>query len=536
MILSASKKVKNQYSKLVIIIIPLSLSAFTHLWNLDGFPSIYRDEDHYLRKTMHVLRGLGPQEGPKELLSYPLTPYAHPYFGQFFLAGILGIIGYPDSLHTTTDVSSIKEIFIIPRMLMGILAIFDTFLIFKIAERRYNTTVGLIASVLFAVMPLTWIMRRIWLEPIQLPFLLGSILLALYAADLNLNQKRKIITIALISGTFLGLAIFTKIPVMAMIPLVGFILYSKTRNFKILGLWLAPVLLIPLIWPLYALSQGEFNEWVSSVLWQAERQNSGLFTAIGKLFDIDPVLVVLSFVGFVYAIVRRRDLFLILWFVPFLAINFLSGYTFYWHLIPIFPAFCISFAILIADITKIFRSNTIKKLLPYTVLSILAIFGLVVTTMLIGLNLTSFHYEVISVLGNEIQKANKVKNPDSFHDNGINEIQKVTVLGNNYFLWFPKYIFDINGTNDYKNYYHYGDIKTKKVILLVGANFIDEMTRYNDTNANVGGVGELLFNSNLITTVVENQSAIPRPNTYPFSSLVDLDPWAPSKFDIRSNY
>ena len=156
--------------------------------------------------------------------------------------------------------------------------------------------------------------------------------------------------------------------------------------------------------------------------------------------------------------------------------------------------------------------------------------------MLIGLNLTSFHYEVISVLGNEIQKANKVKNPDSLHNNGSNEIQKVTVLGNNYFLWFPKYIFDINGTNDYKNYYHYGDIKTKKVILLVGANFIDEMTRYNDTNANVGGVGELLFNSSLITTVIENQTAIPHANTYPFSSLVDLDPWAPSKIDIRGNY
>jgi len=156
--------------------------------------------------------------------------------------------------------------------------------------------------------------------------------------------------------------------------------------------------------------------------------------------------------------------------------------------------------------------------------------------MLIGLNLTSFHYEVISVLGNEIQKANKGKNMDSFHDNGFNKIQKVTVLGNNYFLWFPKYIFDINGTNDYKNYYHYGDIKTKKIILLMGPHFIDEMTRYNDTNAHVGGVGELLFNSNLITTVVENQSAIPCANAYPFSSLVDLDPWAPSKFDIRSNY
>lgn len=58
---------------------------------------------------MHVLRGLGPQEGPIELLSYPLTPYTHPYFGQLFLAGILGMIGYPDSLHPTADISSITQ-------------------------------------------------------------------------------------------------------------------------------------------------------------------------------------------------------------------------------------------------------------------------------------------------------------------------------------------------------------------------------------------------------------------------------------------
>ena len=56
-------------SRLLIILIPIVLSAFTHLWNLEGFPGIYRDEDHYLRKTMHVLRGLGPQEGPSELIS-----------------------------------------------------------------------------------------------------------------------------------------------------------------------------------------------------------------------------------------------------------------------------------------------------------------------------------------------------------------------------------------------------------------------------------------------------------------------------------
>jgi len=141
-----------------------------------------------------------------------------------------------------------------------------------------------------------------------------------------------------------------------------------------------------------------------------------------------------------------------------------------------------------------------------------------------------------SVVGNEIQKANKIKNDDGYYNSEDNKINRVTLLDNNYFLCFPKYILEKNGSNEYKNYYHYGDINAREIILLVGANFIDEMTRYNDTNANVGGIRVLLFNSNLPTIVVESQSAIPHQDTYPFGSLVDLDPWAPSKFDIHTNY
>ena len=45
---------------------------------------------------------------------------------------------------------------------MGLLAILDTFLLFKITERRYGIAVALIASVLFAVMPMTWVLRRVY--------------------------------------------------------------------------------------------------------------------------------------------------------------------------------------------------------------------------------------------------------------------------------------------------------------------------------------------------------------------------------------
>ena len=156
--------------------------------------------------------------------------------------------------------------------------------------------------------------------------------------------------------------------------------------------------------------------------------------------------------------------------------------------------------------------------------------------MLISLDLTSFHYEVISVLGNEIQKANKIKNDDGHYNNENNRINRVTVLGNNYFLWFPKYILDNNGTNEYKNYYHYGDIKTTKIILAVGDDFIDEMTRYNKTSINIDELSVLVYGSNFTSRVEENQSGVPHRNNYPFSSLIDLDPIATTSVEIRTNY
>ncbi|HEX5977704.1 MAG TPA: hypothetical protein VFY68_10525, partial [Nitrososphaeraceae archaeon] len=96
------------------------------------------------------------------------------------MAGILAVIDYPPDMSTSVSVSSIETLYLVPRLFMGLLAVIDTFLVYRIAEYRYNKTVAFIAAVLFAVMPITWILRKILLEPILLPFLLLSILFALY--------------------------------------------------------------------------------------------------------------------------------------------------------------------------------------------------------------------------------------------------------------------------------------------------------------------------------------------------------------------
>ena len=496
---------------------------------MDGFPSIYRDEDHYLRKTLHVLAGLGPQEKSDELLSNPSHPYTHPYFGQLLLAAILGGIDYPNSINPSIDHSSIKEIYLVPRLIMGIFAIVDTFFLFKITERRYGTTIAVISSVLFAVMPLTWIIRRIWLEPIQLPFLLASLLIAMYLKDYT-SKDRIVFVLVTVSGVLFGLTIFTKLPIFTLIPLGMYIIYSNTKNWHLVGTWILPVLLIPLLWPVFAIVNGEFDLWIDGLFWQSERGDKGILSALEKLFAIDPVLLILAFVGALYAFVKR-DLLIILWFVPFILFNIISGYVSYWHFILLLPAFCISSAIFIKNISILFRKKKIRIVLPYAIILIVGTYGFIMTIMLLTLNLTSFHYQTVSNLAYQIQKANTISVIDGGKANRNND--GITVLGNNYWLWIPKYIFDRDGINNFRNYYNSDSNLTKKVIFVAGEDFASEMT--NDKYSK-DKLRELLSKSVSLSETIDNQSDTLKKNRYPFNSLTNLTHDPVSKIEIRANY
>jgi dolichyl-phosphate-mannose--protein O-mannosyl transferase len=174
-------KLKKYHNRsLLLIVIPLILSSFTHLWNPIGFPAIWVVEGQYIQRAMSVLEGFDLRES-EDINPHP---YDHPFFGQFFLAGVFAMIGYPDLFSLNNPSSEIgihntvEILYSVPRILMGLLAVVDTYLVYKIAEYRHNKTVAFIAAVLFAVMPISWILRKILLESILLPFLL---LFALYS-------------------------------------------------------------------------------------------------------------------------------------------------------------------------------------------------------------------------------------------------------------------------------------------------------------------------------------------------------------------
>ncbi len=394
-----------------MLILILLLSAFTHLWNPVGFPDLFSDEGVYVRRAIEVLAGLGPQESSRY--------YDHPFFGQLFLASIFKVIGYPDSLHTS-QTHSIEMLYLVPRLLMGFLAVIDTFLIYLISKYHYNKKVALIACILFSVMPISWFTRRILLEPIQLTFFLSSTLFAVYTrteaykrrtfnenqikqiTDSNKNNDNKIkysnkITLVLLSGIFLGLSIFTKIPMFVTIPFVGYLIFTNTnRSWKTLGFWFVPVILIPLIWPAYSVAVGHYNDWQRTVIGQMHREGLPLLQRISQLIVIEPVLLFIGIAGLVLSGLKK-DLFILLWTIPILLFIFLIDWLWapYHVFIPLIPPFCILAALFIVKITDLISDRNIQRFLLWTVISAICIFGLVSTTILISRNVTSTQFQTI---------------------------------------------------------------------------------------------------------------------------------------------
>jgi hypothetical protein len=442
---------RQKYSvSILFVLIPLTLSAYTHLWNPAGFPNLFYDEGVYMRRAMHVMEGLGPQEA---------YYYDHPFFGQIFLGSILMAIGYPQSLSPSADLASIGLLYEVPRTLMGILAIIDTFLIYKISERLYNRNVALFASVLFAVMPTAWFTRMILLDCILLPFLLSSILLAVHTrnsksdnGDSRKNYYNNILIV--LSGVLLGTAIFTKIPAFTIIPLIALLIYRNNgRRLKALVLWFIPVIAIPLLWPAQSLVVGSFSSWASDVLWQINRENAGLPWIVFLLAITDPFIFVAGFAGLVYSFIRR-DFFILLWILPFMTFLGFMGYTNFFYWIPVLPALCIGAAKLIFDMIRKTK-KVAQRGFTITVLSSIIAFGLVSTTLLIVTDVTSAQLQTAAYTS-------------SYLEEGDGNEKNLTVISNPVYSWIFKYVFDEdNIMSDYRDLIYFSIDTSRSGVLLI---------------------------------------------------------------------
>ena len=282
-----------------------------------------------------------------------------------------------------------------------------------------------------------------------MPFLLTSILLSLHVRDskniqnkalLNLESKYQISSnvLILLSGIFLGLAIYTKIPAFTMIPLVGtLIFFYSGKSVRKVGIWLVPVLTIPLLWPLYSVLVGQSDLWQHWVLWQSERDPSETITFVSALtnfFKLDPLITILGISGIAFSAIRK-DFLPLIWISPLLIFSYFIEWVQYFHLLYIFPAMCLGSAILLDNVQKIIARH-FHRIISYSVtLSIIAT-ALVITTMLISLNVNTSYYQVYATIAQEI--------PDTSN----NKVQSnVTVIGSHFWVWdsywITQYVLDM---------------------------------------------------------------------------------------------
>jgi len=535
-----------------VLVSIMLLSAFTHLWNPVGFPGLHPDEGHYMRKAMNLQEGLSLRDSTKNNNIALDTPYAHPYFGQLFLAGTLGMMNYPALLNPSSNtigdaLHSVEMSYLFPRLLMGILAVADTFLIYKISERRYNRNIALIASALFAVMPITLLLRRIYLDSIMLPFLLSSILFAVYANDFkNINNNKNSLipalpatnctrknVLILLSGLFLGLAIFTKIPAFTMIPIVGLLIYtsSKDRKLNKLAMWFIPVILIPSIWPAYAVMNGEFGLWIDAVAWQVNRVEETHFDdAINAFFTIDPVLLVIGTVGLLFAAIKRH-IWLLLWAVPFLIFSFIIEWVIVFHLIMLVPPLCIAAATLIQALTMKVTKKKVRRLLPYVVISGIGIFGLISTINLITLTLNTAHLEANALLIKELSDVSNVT--DHNYNNTI-------VAGHRIYLWIPKFVyhedFDYYDKDKMAIYPANGKMLLAAEVLAINDRKIILIAdKRPDKRPQEKQLLEIYNSTKKIDSFKENLSNYDR-DRYPFNTLRWFKFTLGDKVEVRTNY
>ncbi len=439
--------------KRYIILIPLVLASFIHLINPVGYPEIFFDEGIYMRRAMNIIDTGNPQE------SYL---YDHPYFGQIILAGVLQITNYPHN-DTSTDPSSLQNLYLVPRLFMGLIAVLSTFLVYQIAKEKFSSNVALLSATLFAVMPYTWIFNRILLDSILLPFLLASILLAIHFAK---PQSR--MWLAPISGVLLGLAIFTKIPAFVFIPLVIWLIFQKRKKYQDMLIWVIPVLLIPLLWPANSIVLDQFDLWVKDVLWQTQRSNS-ILEIIGYFLLIDPVLFVIGMAGMLYSAITKNK-FVLLWFVPFMAFLSLIGFKQNFHWIPIIPILCIGASAWLLDMPKnikYLQSKTIHRIIIASIL----IFGFSSTLLIITNDISYNQFEALSYV---------LENLD----------EQSTILAGPVYSWILYDVFDVENVPKDYSMILFEPPETKRITVIADPHFILDQNRgeeirkaYNNTQS-----------------------------------------------------
>ena len=226
--------------------------------------------------------------------------------------------------------------------------------------------------------------------------------------------------------------------------------------------------------------------------------------------------MILGAAGVVYLTIRR-EFFPLIWIVPYVIFLILVGWVTHFHLIPIIPILCIAIAKLVYDIPAIMH---IKKSIPTStiIVSAIAIFGLISSTILISTDLTDAQYASVAYIANAITTTGG--SADKNHSDEkqvINSTNQITVISSPLFSWIYIYVFDANHifTHDRDTQ----PITTQKIMLLVDSTYKHVISGVEGENATqVNRLKNIYNNTDIVALFRDDSSKLDR-KIYPFTGL-----------------
>ena len=168
-------------------------------------------------------------------------------------------------------------------------------------------------------------------------------------------------------------------------------------------------------------------------------------------------------------------------------------------------------------------NRKIQKISLYAVLTVIVIFGLVSTSLLITTNITEHYFETITFISHYLPSSSSEP---------VNHSQ-IILVGNR---WLPgfSWIFDqiFNNNLQYEMHYKLEPVKNKKVFLVVDRDFLDYLSN-NEAEKNHTAAWSLYDQSHFLMKVIDKTPAYPR-DTFPYTSMA-LNNRLQS-VELRSNY
>jgi hypothetical protein len=261
---------------------------------------------------------------------------------------------------------------------------------------------------------------------------------------------------------------------------------------------------------------GQLDEWFDGVFWQATRADRPLAEALKNVFfRMDPLVLGLAAIGLIYSIIKK-DYFILLWAFPYLIFMYFIDWVFFFHLIPVYAAFCIMVTILLLDVLKKIVNKQIFKVFEFVAFGSIIVFGFMNTTMLVTQNVNNSNFQLVLFVTQLLPYKNT--NIDSSYS-------EATLIGPNgvfSFFWIPSEVF--NKDADFKwfeeiNDYIGGPIRTEKIFMVVDKSLRDLFVS-NSTRKHIEYVTKLYDNSTLLETLNYNAS-LPNLHIYPYTSILD---------------